>query len=80
MNVSANTTAAHFVAKIADLGLTKRSWQRKKMRMDLRGIALYMAHECLIECVQEPPSDIWALGCVVCEMLTGKSTWDRGKD
>ena len=80
MNVSANTTAAHFVAKIADLGLTKRSWQRKKMRMDLRGIALYMAHECLIECVQEPPSDIWALGCVVCDMLTGKSPWDRGKE
>ena len=50
------------------------------MRMDLRGTALYMAHECLIECVQEPPSDIWALGCVVCEMLTGKSPQDRGKE
>ena len=74
MNVSANTTTAtHFVAKIADLGLAKRSWQRKKMRMDLRGTALYMAPECLIECVQEPPFDIWALGCVVCEMLTEKS-------
>ena len=81
VNVSASTTdAAHFVAKIADLGLAKRSWQRKKMRMDLRGTALYMAPECLIECVQEPPSDIWALGCVVCEMLTGKSPWDRGKE
>ena len=74
MNVSASTTdVAHFAAKIADLGLAKRSWQRKKMRMDLRGTALYMAPECLIGCVQEPPSDIWALGCVVCEMLTGIS-------
>ena len=50
------------------------------MRMDLRGTALYMAPECLIECVQEPPSDIWALGCVVCEMLTEKSPQDRGKE
>lgn len=24
---------------------------------------------------QTPP---WALGCVVCEMLIGKSPWDRG--
>ena len=34
VNVSASTTdGAHFVAK--------RSWQRKKMRMDVRGTALY---------------------------------------
>ena len=36
-----------------------------------------MAPECLIESVKEPPSDIWGLGCVVCEMLTGKSPQDR---
>ena len=81
VNVSASTTdGAHFVAKIADLGLAKRSWQMKKMRMDVRGTALYMAPERLMESVQEPPFDIWALGCVVCEMLTRKYTWDRGKD
>ena len=43
----------------------------------LRGIAFYMAPKCLIESVKEPPSDIWGLGCIVCEMLTGKSPWDR---
>ncbi|KAM3684354.1 hypothetical protein ACJW31_11G037800 [Castanea mollissima] len=77
VNVSASTTdGAHFVAKIADLGLAKRSWQRKKMRMDLRGTALYMAPECLIESVQEPPSDYWALGCVseLPEIPTGISS------
>ena len=50
------------------------------MRMDVRGTALHMAPERLMKSVQEPPSNIWALGCVVCEMLIGKSTWDRGKD
>ncbi|KAL0009045.1 hypothetical protein SO802_010547 [Lithocarpus litseifolius] len=41
VNVSASATdGAHFVAKIVDLGLAKRSWQRKKLRMDLRGTAL----------------------------------------
>uniref|UniRef100_A0A2N9I4C2 Protein kinase domain-containing protein n=1 Tax=Fagus sylvatica TaxID=28930 RepID=A0A2N9I4C2_FAGSY len=69
----------NFVAKIGDLGLAKRSGLRKKrldLRDYLRGTALYMAPETVIENVQDPPSDIWALGCVVCEMLTGKSPWD----
>ncbi|XP_035547283.1 mitogen-activated protein kinase kinase kinase 3-like [Juglans regia] len=43
----------------------------------LRGTPLYMAPEAVIENVHEPPCDIWALGCLVCEMLTGKSPWDR---
>ena len=47
VNVSTNTNTIdtdHFVAKIMDLGLAKR----KKMRLGLRGTALYMAPECLI--------------------------------
>ena len=43
----------------------------------LRGIAFYMAPKRLIESVKEPPSDIWGLGCIVCETLTKKSPWDR---
>ena len=47
VNVSTNTNTIDsdlFVAKIMDLGLAKR----KKMRLGLRGTALYMALECLI--------------------------------
>ena len=73
--VSVSTTTDHFVAKIGDLGLAKRSGQM----MDLRGTPLYMAPETVISSLQQLPSDIWAFGCVVCEMLTGKSPWDRGK-
>ncbi|KAG6666798.1 mitogen-activated protein kinase kinase kinase 20-like [Carya illinoinensis] len=74
----------NFVAKIGDFGLAKRSAQKKKRRMDLdfylRGTPLYMAPEAVIENVQKPPCDIWALGCLVCEMLTGKSPWDREEE
>ena len=34
----------------------------------------------MIESVQDLKSDIWAFGCVVCEMLTGKSLWDREEE
>ena len=74
-------TGESFVAKIGDLGLARRSEQRKKGWLDyLRGTALYMAPETVIESVQDPKSDIWAFGCVVCEMLIGKSPWDREEE
>ncbi|KAG6663399.1 mitogen-activated protein kinase kinase kinase 20-like [Carya illinoinensis] len=82
-----NATAGggNFVAKIGDLGLAKRSSaQRKKRKLDLnlylRGTPLYISPETVMESVQEPPSDIWALGCVVCKMLTGKSPWDGAEE
>ncbi|KAF9686280.1 hypothetical protein SADUNF_Sadunf03G0142300 [Salix dunnii] len=77
--VSNSAKAGEFVAKIGDFGLAKKSEKRsKKMKIDpyLRGTALYMAPETVANHVQEPPCDIWALGCVVLEMLTGKPAWD----
>ncbi|KAL9386510.1 hypothetical protein Peur_019634 [Populus x canadensis] len=77
--VSNRAKAGEFVAKIGDFGLAKKSENRnKKMKIDpyLRGTALYMAPETVANHVQESPCDIWALGCVVLEMLTGKPAWD----
>jgi serine/threonine protein kinase len=77
--VSNRAKAGEFVAKIGDFGLAKKSEKRnKKMKIDpyLRGTALYMAPETVANHVQESPCDIWALGCVVLEMLTGKPAWD----
>lgn len=65
------------VAKIGDLGLAKRTSKTKKDRY-LRGTVPYMAPETLLYSVQESPSDIWALGCVVLEMLTGNRPWSGG--
>ncbi|KAG6781533.1 hypothetical protein POTOM_014443 [Populus tomentosa] len=77
--VSNRAKAGEFVAKVGDFGLAKKSEKRnKKMKIDpyLRGTALYMAPETVANHVQESPCDIWALGCVVLEMLTGKPAWD----
>ncbi|KAL8099105.1 mitogen-activated protein kinase kinase kinase 20-like [Apium graveolens] len=67
-------------AKICDLGLAKRVMRRsdKKRKLDpyFRGTPLYLSPEVLAGGVQEPASDIWALGCIVIEMLTGKSPWE----
>ena len=38
---------------------------------------LYKAPENVIENALDQKPDIWDLGCVVCEMLTGKSPWYR---
>ncbi|KAJ4842358.1 hypothetical protein Tsubulata_027656 [Turnera subulata] len=71
-----------FVAKIGDFGLAKKAENGKRRKVDpyLRGTALYMAPEVVVDHVQEPPCDIWALGCIVLEMITGKSAWDLKPD
>ncbi|CAK9310332.1 unnamed protein product [Citrullus colocynthis] len=73
--VPINTTKGRrFIAKIADLGLARRISKTKPSHC-LRGTLSYMAPESLIHGVQESPSDIWALGCLVLEMLTGTRPW-----
>lgn len=64
-------------AKIGDFGLTKRGKQSKKRRLEpyWRGTPMYLSPEVVKDSVQETPSDVWALGCIVLEMLTGKPPW-----
>ncbi|XP_059434910.1 mitogen-activated protein kinase kinase kinase 20-like [Corylus avellana] len=63
-----------FEVKIADFGLAKRAYTGCDTP-SWRGTPLYLAPECVIYGVQEAFSDIWALGCTVLEMLTGKVPW-----
>ncbi|KAJ7942768.1 Mitogen-activated protein kinase kinase [Quillaja saponaria] len=69
----------NYMAKIADFGLSKAVKQNKRGRWDigLRGTPVYLAPETVAENIQGPQSDIWALGCVVFEMLTGIWGEDR---
>ncbi|KAK6795601.1 hypothetical protein RDI58_009055 [Solanum bulbocastanum] len=74
--------STEFKVKIGDLGLAKRENQSKKRRLEpyWRGTPMYLSPEAVADNVQECPADIWALGCIVLEMLTGKPPWDRGDD
>ncbi|KAI3463483.1 hypothetical protein Pfo_020146 [Paulownia fortunei] len=73
---------AEFRAKIGDFGLAKRAKQSKKRKLEpyWRGTPMYLSPEAVMDNEQEPPCDIWALGCIVLEMLTGKPPWDEQKE
>ncbi|KAL2479012.1 mitogen-activated protein kinase kinase kinase 21 [Forsythia ovata] len=69
-----------FRAKIGDFGLAKRrTKQSKKRKLESywRGTPMYLSPEAVVDHVQEAPCDIWALGCIVLEMLTGKPPWEE---
>ncbi|GKD65530.1 mitogen-activated protein kinase kinase kinase 17-like protein [Tanacetum coccineum] len=77
-----NKNSDSFIAKVGDLGLAKRVKQIKKKDPGRywRGNPLYFSPEAVISGVQKPPADIWAFGCIVFEMLTGKKLWLAYKD
>lgn len=61
------------MVKIADFGLAKRVGAKKDddAQCELRGTPLYMSPEIVTGGEQGTPADIWALGCVVAEMVAG---------
>ncbi|GFZ04009.1 mitogen-activated protein kinase kinase kinase 15 [Actinidia rufa] len=77
-----NDVGAKFKVKIGDFGLAKRANQNKKGKLDpyMRGTPMYLSPEVVTDCIQEPPSDIWAFGCIVLEMVTGKPPWFKKQD
>ncbi|KAL3633131.1 hypothetical protein CASFOL_026115 [Castilleja foliolosa] len=68
-----------FRAKIGDFGLAKRQKKSRKRKLEpyWRGTPMYLSPEAVIDNEQEAPSDVWAVGCIVLEMLTGKPVWDE---
>ncbi|KAG4993419.1 hypothetical protein JHK82_030158 [Glycine max] len=66
--------------KIADFGLAKEKGE-KQGKLECRGTPLFMSPESVNDNEYESPADIWALGCAVVEMVTGKPAWDvRGSN
>ncbi|GFP88966.1 mitogen-activated protein kinase kinase kinase anp1 [Phtheirospermum japonicum] len=64
-------------------GLSKKSSNKRRKLTEAchwRGTPMYLSPESVTGFAQEAPSDIWALGCVVLEMLTGKRPWEGEKE
>ncbi|KAH6772943.1 hypothetical protein C2S51_011347 [Perilla frutescens var. frutescens] len=66
-------------SKLADFGSCKRI-DVDDGDDDFRGTVLYAAPESIARREYLPESDIWALGCTVLYMLTGKAPWKFDKD
>ncbi|KAL0876277.1 hypothetical protein Bca101_025982 [Brassica carinata] len=60
--------------KIADFGLA-RDLTASKEGVEIRGTPLYMAPESVNDNVYGTAADVWALGCAVVEMFSGKTAW-----
>ncbi|KAG5559615.1 hypothetical protein RHGRI_009216 [Rhododendron griersonianum] len=71
---SRTTGSTKFMAKICDFGLAKKANQGMSA---VRGTVMYLSPEAVTDCIQEAPSDVWAIGCVVLELLTAKQVWAR---
>ena len=59
--------------KIADFGLSKKIWERDTGRS--RCTPLYASPESVLWGLNEKAGDIWALGCIVVEMIMGRPLW-----
>ncbi|MCB9574391.1 MAG: serine/threonine protein kinase, partial [Kofleriaceae bacterium] len=66
----------HDVVKVLDFGLAKvlqpGGGDELTLRGELFGTPEYMAPERLGEAGDDPRSDLYAIGCIACELLTGK--------
>ncbi|KAK1558341.1 hypothetical protein Q3G72_001327 [Acer saccharum] len=67
-----------FVAKLADFGLSKNLFFESEESPYIRGSYCYMSPEIVREGLQTFSADIWALGCMVVEMMSGKPAWGYG--
>jgi serine/threonine protein kinase len=62
--------------KISDFGLAKKKGLKNNGKLECRGTPMFISPEVVNNSVYESPGDIWALGCAVVEMVTGKPAWN----
>ncbi|KAF8379214.1 hypothetical protein HHK36_028644 [Tetracentron sinense] len=82
-NSSKKRRMSEEIVKIADFGLAKKVGQKRKRTdsgLNMRGTPMYISPESVVYNEHEPHSDIWALGCTVVEMITGKPAWNIAQD
>ncbi|KAK1301425.1 Mitogen-activated protein kinase kinase kinase YODA [Acorus calamus] len=67
-------------AKIADLGCARWADDDGDDLRPISGTPAYMAPEVARGEEQGPPADVWALGCTIVEMTTGRPPWTDASD
>ena len=69
--------------KISDFGLSKTSIETidpEFWTLNFRGTPYYMSPESIEYGIIDTPLDIWSLGCIVIEMITGHVAWENIPD
>ncbi|KAL2341306.1 hypothetical protein Fmac_009246 [Flemingia macrophylla] len=74
-----NVLVTEHGVKIADLGCARRV-EEEEFPPVIAGTPAFMAPEVARGEQQGFPADVWALGCTVLEMITGKAPWYGGGD
>ncbi|GAA0143726.1 hypothetical protein Leryth_011875 [Lithospermum erythrorhizon] len=69
----------YHLLKIADFGNAKKVWEKEMHEpgraSNHRGTLRYASPESVMYGIHGKPTDIWSLGCVILEMLTGQRVW-----
>ncbi|KAL1561979.1 mitogen-activated protein kinase kinase kinase 20-like [Salvia divinorum] len=66
-------------AKLADFGSCKKIGDSVGEQQGFRGTVLYAAPESISRLEYSAATDVWALGCTVLSMLTGRAPWEIAK-
>jgi Ca-activated chloride channel family protein len=69
-----------YVVKVLDFGIAKMLTESKTTKTAAVGTPLYMAPEQYEAGHVCPATDVWALGLIAFELLTGRSYWKAAKD
>lgn len=67
------------ILKIADFGQSKKTYEREEINNSLFGTPRYMAPQVLSKDLYSYKCDIWSLGAIMYEMVTGTCPWTDGK-
>ncbi|WVZ69153.1 hypothetical protein U9M48_017988 [Paspalum notatum var. saurae] len=65
-------------AKLADFGCARAIGASAAATRPIGGTPAFMAPEVARGQEQGPPADVWALGCTVLELATGRAPWSGG--
>ncbi len=69
------------MAKIADFGVSKlldslsKNSSANRNRFSIKGSVYWMAPEIVRQAQPSTKVDIWSLGCLILEMISGKHPW-----